>query len=207
MAGEVHGVEAFLHGLKFENFTFLECVAAYPADPEDYNLSLVKWNGGCAHDAMETIQYGGVSDHTKSEVVSLVALGLGARIFEKHFTALDLPGISTPDFPVSAGPVEMARYVRYLREGFSAIGDGHKQTRGCEKHMVLRHRRRLKVIAPIKAGEKLKLGENFGIYRSIANDVLAAAPEMVGAFQDGVAKQDLSPGDPVWHSTVEVRGE
>ena len=197
---ELEGVVRFLvGGCKFNNFCFLECVASYPAKPEDYNLRTI-----LADHEFTTDRVLGISDHTMSGVVSLVSVGLGATIFEKHFKAFEVPGICTPDFPVSVGPTELAKYVRHIHEGFAALGDGVKRTRGCEKDMTLRHRRRLKVIEPIKAGEELRYGVNFGIYRSITEDPTAGPPEMYLAFHGGIAKVDLSPGDPVWTSNVSI---
>ncbi len=203
---EIGMVDSFMKAFEFErlhfkNYAFLECVATYPAKPEDYNLKTIQGQG-----CEGQYPYAGISDHTKENVVALVALALGAKVFEKHFTAVELPGISTPDLPVSLNPLEMTRYVRQLLDGYLSLGDGVKRTRPSEKDIVTRHRRRLKVIAPIKQGEILKMNENFGIYRSLTIDCEAGAPEMWQKFQGGTAKKDLKIGDPVWTTTVQPNG-
>lgn len=184
---EFETVERHLDGC---DWAFLECVAHYPAEPSNYNLSVLK-----------NPRFVGISDHTRTDIVALASLGLGARVFEKHFKSLY--GILTPDASVSLGPTEMADYVNSLREGVSALGDGIKRTRSCEKDVILRHGRRLKVINPIKQGEKLQMNVNYGIYRSLINDPEAGPPEAWEQFNGGIAKRDLEPGDPVWTSTVQ----
>ena len=180
------------------DFAFLECVASYPAEPKDYNLRVIEDPAGW--------MYCGVSDHTKNDVVALTAVGLGARVFEKHFSTFDrafgdFP--STPDYPVSIGPVAMAEYVSKLKQAFAALGDGRKMARPSELSMTMRWRRRLKVTEPVKKGDGLFYGKNFGIFRSIKEDPAAFGPESFRMFDNGTAKCDLAPGDPVWHETVE----
>jgi sialic acid synthase SpsE len=205
---EVQGISQYLFGMAKEpraDFAFLECVANYPADPSDYNLKVLetKITVISENDEMAICPYIGVSDHTKSNVVALTSVGLGAKIFEKHFTAFDQAWAQTPDMPVSIGPVAMSQYVQDIKTAFKALGDGRKVPRGTEKDMTMRWRRRLKVIEPIKEGQILKFGKNFGIYRSIKEDAVAGPPEMWKAFDGLTVNKDLEPGDPVWHSTVE----
>ena len=60
------------------SLTILHCVSAYPAPLEEMNLSVI---------AYLRRTYGpnvGLSDHTIGKAAALIALGLGARIFEKH---------------------------------------------------------------------------------------------------------------------------
>lgn len=64
----------------------------------------------------------GFSDHTQGVLAASVAVGLGACIFEKHFT-LDrsLPG---PDHWYAADPAELSDYVRVIHTAYLAVGDG-----------------------------------------------------------------------------------
>lgn len=212
--GEVTACANYLYGMgkePREDFAFLECVANYPADPSDYNLRVLEHKDEI--EDMVVKCYTGVSDHTKSNVVAITAVGLGATIFEKHFTAFDHPWgdhlyggddrqVMTPDYPVSIGPIAMTQYVRDIRQAFKSLGNGKKVAAGSEREMTLKWRRRLKVTESIKEGQILKFGKNFGIYRSITEDTTAGAPEHWQKFDGGIAKKDLEPGDPVWVTTV-----
>lgn len=107
-----------------QSFTVMHCVSAYPAPTDQLNLSVI----------LELVDGGfdvGFSDHTLANArASLVALGLGARVFEKHFTLrIDQPG---PDHEMSLDPAQMRAYVRDLRDGAAMLGDGYKRIMPCE---------------------------------------------------------------------------
>ena len=176
-----------------EGYHFLECVAQYPARSESYNLSVL---------AYAPIYFHGISDHTIGEAIACGAAALGAQYFEKHFNAL--PGSGSPDASVSIGPAAMKDYCSHIRQVHAAVALREKAARSEERDMTVRWRRRLKVTAPVKAGELLVYGKNFGIYRSITDDCEAGPPEHWQRFDHHVARRDLVPGDPVWTTTVEA---
>lgn len=204
-----------------KDFAFLECIAAYPAKVEDYNLRVLthKHTLVRAHPNTEAVDelilcpYIGVSDHTTTHVLALTAIGLGATVFEKHFTSFpnqwgvdahaNYVNHETPDSPVSIGPKDLRMYVSEIRQAYKSLGDGRKLNHPTENDMLLRYRRRLKITQPVKFGQHLKFGKNFGIYRSIKEDTVAGPPEMWQSFENGIAKMDLNPGDPVWVTTVD----
>jgi len=85
------------------NARYLYCVPKYPCPYEDVALP---------RSFAESI-YDGFSDHTIGIEASLVAVGRGARIIEKHFTLnKGLPG---PDHICSATPDELAELSRLSR--------------------------------------------------------------------------------------------
>jgi len=80
--------------------------------------------------------FDGLSDHTLSTVIPAVAVGLGAKIIEKHFTLdRDLGG---PDQCVSLEPDELVEMVKNVREVEKAMGDGYKSIPSCENKMLYR---------------------------------------------------------------------
>jgi N,N'-diacetyllegionaminate synthase len=85
------------------NARYLYCVPKYPCPYEDIALP---------RSFADTV-YAGFSDHTIGIEASLVAVGRGARIIEKHFTLnKGLPG---PDHVCSATPEELAELSRLSR--------------------------------------------------------------------------------------------
>lgn len=85
------------------NAKYLYCVPKYPAEYRDISLPR----------AFAESPYVGFSDHTVGIEASLVAIGRGARVIEKHFTLnKGLPG---PDHVCSATPDELALLCRYAR--------------------------------------------------------------------------------------------
>lgn len=85
------------------NARYLYCVPKYPCPVEDIRMPRV---------FADSI-YRGLSDHAIGIEASLVAIGRGARIVEKHFTLnKGLPG---PDHICSATPDELTELVRLAR--------------------------------------------------------------------------------------------
>ena len=90
------------------NITLLHCVSAYPAPLAEMNLKVItdisSWR------RMQPAWRYGLSDHTDTITASLVALGLGATVFEKHLTLTPLmPG---PDQAASLTPPKWLTMLR-----------------------------------------------------------------------------------------------
>lgn len=104
----------------------LHCVSAYPTPREQANLGTIKTLGknfDC------TIGY---SDHTIGIDAALIAVALGARIIEKHFT-LNKNYSDFRDHQLSADPPELKELVRRVRETTQMLGDGEKRLQPDEK--------------------------------------------------------------------------
>jgi len=122
-----------LHETFEYDVAFLQCVAAYPAKLEDYNLRFIERLKGT------NIPFG-ISDHTK-HFPAFVAFGaaiLGAQIFEKHFS-IDFP--TTPDSAHSIGVTELRYYVRDINMAIKIRGDGKKKIVEDEVYMTKLWRR------------------------------------------------------------------
>jgi N-acetylneuraminate synthase/N,N'-diacetyllegionaminate synthase len=102
-----------------ERLALLHCVSLYPTRPEQANLG-----------AMEALRarFGlvtGYSDHVLGVEVAALALGLGARILEKHFT-LDKNFSAFRDHALAADPAELTRLAALVRNQESIVGFGKK---------------------------------------------------------------------------------
>lgn len=161
------------------------CVAAYPA--REVNLVHIQALRG-AFGALC-----GYSDHTL-DVLTIPehAFQLGACVVEKHFTHLP-SDIETPDRDHSLNPDQFKRMVDSIRGTLKgAIGPTLE-----EKPMILRHKRRLLAIADIAVGDTLQEGVNFGIYRSLKDDMHALGPWMVNEVNGKTAKRGIQAGDGI----------
>ena len=93
--------------------------SAYPCDPSELNLRMVE---------TLTKEFDcpvGYSGHEVGLIPSVVAVGLGASIVERHFT-LDRSMWGT-DQSASVEPGGMERLVKYIRVTEQALGDGVKK--------------------------------------------------------------------------------
>ena len=181
------------NGFDPDQMAFLECVALYPASASDYNLKTIQRD--------RTI---GLSDHCTDAFVAGIAVGCGAWFFEKHFNALADCRDQTilPDYSVSIGVKDLNSYVMQIHSAYSALGDGEKRTRGSEKEMTMKWRRRLKIIKRVARGDMLVYGENFGIFRSMNSDPDGDAPEKWEYYNGAIASCSFKIGDGLFASDI-----
>lgn len=109
------------------DITLLHCTTSYPCLYENVNLN-----------AMNTIRDAfklpvGYSDHTLGSTVAIVAVAMGARVVEKHFT-LD-KNMEGPDHKASSTPSEFKEYVKAIRDIEMAMGTGEKVPTKVEKEL------------------------------------------------------------------------
>ncbi|ACD97110.1 N-acetylneuraminate synthase [Trichlorobacter lovleyi] len=128
----------------------LQCTTNYPSRIQDANLLTIPVMKAAFGTEV------GYSDHTQSDTACLVAIGLGARVIEKHLT-LDksLPG---PDHAASATPVEFQRLCCAIRDAEESLGSGVKEPCEAEVLNAVNMRRSLVAARHIKAGEVFELG-------------------------------------------------
>ena len=95
----------------------LHCVSVYPTQPKDYNIGAVRTMR--KRYAPLPVGYSG---HEKGFIPTLIAVALGARAVERHFTLdTSMPG---PDHAtVSLDPIEFAEMVRQIRRVEVAVID------------------------------------------------------------------------------------
>ena len=112
----------------------LHCVSSYPVLPEQVNLRSIPFlaeNFDC------TVGY---SDHTLGIEAPVLAVALGARVVEKHFT-LDKAFSDFRDHQMSADPADMEELVRRVRLASSMLGEVRKTIQPCEEEAVVALRR------------------------------------------------------------------
>lgn len=125
----------------------LHCTTQYPAPYESVNLR--------AMDALASLGCAavGYSDHTIGTTVSVAAVGLGAKVIEKHFTLdRNLPG---PDHRASLEPHELKQLVDEIRIAESALGSGIKTVADAERPNIEVARKSIVAACHINAGEIL----------------------------------------------------
>ena len=147
--GEIESAIAVLvdSGTKRENITLLQCNTEYPTPFADVNLKAMKSLKKAFHLPV------GYSDHTPGIAIPLAAVGMGAKVIEKHFT-LD-KNMEGPDHKASLEPCELKAMVQSIREIELALGDGIKQTSASEAKNKPIARKSIVANCAIKKGEIL----------------------------------------------------
>ena len=100
-------------------FALLHCNSTYPAPFHDINLNWMKK----LRDIHPLVGYSG---HERGIAVSLAAVGLGAKIIERHFT-FDR-NMEGPDHAASLEPADFKTLVSGIREIEVSLGDGKVRT-------------------------------------------------------------------------------
>ena len=131
-----------------ERLALLHCVSLYPTTIEQANLLAISALQG---------RFGlttGYSDHTLGIEAALVALGMGGRVIEKHFT-LDKATSSFRDHALSADPAEMTRLATIVRNFGALQGDGEKGDAIADAAMAQAVRRSAVLARDLPAGAAL----------------------------------------------------
>lgn len=151
------------------------CTSEYPTPAGDVHARKLT----TLRDAFPTVVMG-YSDHTVGTTACVLALALGARVFEKHFTLdHDLPG---PDHWFSANPGELNQWVRAIREAWTMLGRSDVLPTEAELTIRAGARRFAAALREIEAGERLD-ETNVGALRVAQGHVPAAQIEtLTGAI-------------------------
>lgn len=122
---EISIVMEMARELDSKQIALFQCSSQYPLKANDANLNFIRTLASLYKVPV------GFSDHSISNVQAQVALGIGATIFEKHFT-LD-KSAKGPDHFYALEPDELRNYINFLNEGFVSLGNGQKSLLDSEK--------------------------------------------------------------------------
>lgn len=124
---DIYEVSAAIAPIKYDQFTLLHCVSAYPCSIQDANLRAMKTLSLLVHGRPV-----GYSDHCQGILACIAAASLGAVIIEKHF---ELAGSKGPDTDVSVSQWILAKMITRIREVELLLGTGVKVP--CEAEMAM----------------------------------------------------------------------
>ena len=131
---------------KDTSFTVLHCNTQYPTEPEDMNLRAMNMLQELAPDWKI-----GLSDHSEGIIASLVAVGLGAKFIEKHFTLdKDMPG---PDHKASITPEELKELCVGVHKAEIMLGNKVKKVTESERSNIFIARKSIVAKRKIVRGE------------------------------------------------------
>ncbi|MFJ8102431.1 N-acetylneuraminate synthase [Lysinibacillus sp. NPDC096212] len=125
--------------------TLLHCTTQYPTPMKSINLKAMNEMEKAFHLPI------GLSDHSEGINISIAAVGMGAKVIEKHFT-LDKT-LEGPDHIASLNPDELKAMIKGIRDLELALGDGIKKPTVIELQNRIPARKSLVAKTSIKAGE------------------------------------------------------
>lgn len=122
----------------------LQCTSEYPCPSNNLNLDVLKIY-------KNKFKNCGFSDHSLGFEASLLSIGYGARVLEKHFTlSKKLQG---PDHKASLNPKELREYVAHIRKAELMIGNKEKKPTKKELEIMPQTRRGLVAMKNIKKNQ------------------------------------------------------
>lgn len=135
----------------------LLCTSKYPTSPEDVNILKLT----TLKNAFPGLVVG-FSDHTQDNISACMAVALGAKVFEKHFTlSHDLPG---PDHWFSENPAGISSWCNDIRKAHRCMGNPLMIPNESELDMRILARRSVVALKDIKAGDLFD-DKNIGLRR------------------------------------------
>ncbi len=167
----------------------LQCTAKYPAPLSSLNLNVIK------QFKKEFDVICGLSDHSREpSIAPILAVGLGANVIEKHFTASNLlPG---PDHPFALEPSDLKRMIEDIRLAEQALGDGGKNVHKEEIELAKFARRGLQAIKEIQPGERLLENTNYAVLRPGEN-MLGLHPKYIKDIEGKVTLRKIWAGEGI----------
>lgn len=172
--------------LEYSKVSLLHCVAKYPAK----NVNLYRLNA-----LREFGKEVGYSCHTNDYMTAVMAAKtFGASIIEKHFR---LPHIvDTPDVAHSIKPDEFKLMVRLM----SHEADGYMEP---QLEAATLYRRRLIALKDLAPGDRLILGDNYGVYRPKEPDCEGLSGFATNRVDGLVVAANIKKGQPIGPRAIE----
>ncbi|WP_417122961.1 N-acetylneuraminate synthase family protein [Paraeggerthella sp.] len=133
------------------------CTSQYPTPPENANISKLEEMRRRFPDVVL-----GFSDHTQGSTAAVLAVGYGAKVFEKHFTlSHDFPG---PDHWFASDPDELREWASSIKEAYEMVGSPDLVPTPAEREMRSLARRSVVVVEDVEEGEVFSVN-NLGLRR------------------------------------------
>ncbi len=131
-----------------KEISLLHCTSNYPTSFDEVNMnSMITLKNRFSYRI-------GYSDHTEGIIIPIMAVSLGAKIIEKHFT-LDR-NMEGPDHKASLNPTEFKTMVDSIRNIETAFGSYVKQPTDNEKKTMLAARKSIVITKDLKKGYVLR---------------------------------------------------
>ncbi len=125
-----------------------QCTTNYPASFEELNLNVIETFKKIFPDLLL-----GFSDHSLGIEASIIALGKGVKVIEKHFT-LDRE-MAGPDHKASLNPNDLLAWVKAIKNAEKSLGKYTKEVSDAENEIAKVARKSIVSYVDLKEGDFL----------------------------------------------------
>lgn len=175
------------------NITILHCNSAYPTPPQDANLKQI-----CVLSSYYPNIAIGLSDHTEGIIAPPIAVALGAKVIEKHYTLSRKS--KGPDHPFAVEPNELFEMCRDISLTEQMLGTRQFSSTNSENSgEMTKAMRSVVALKSIKSGEILT-SENITTKRPFIEGSIPAAlfEDLIdGKYRVATAIQDIAKDDVI----------
>ena len=177
---------------KEKNFkvVLLNCISSYPAKNNELNISYI-------NNLKKYSKLVGYSDHSNSDLASLLSLSYGAKVIEKHFILNKK--IKSPDEKFSYDPTQFKNLVRQIRLSEIMLGKENINKKRIIKNRLKTVTRSFFYSKNIKKGEKISL-ENIKSVRPGTGLKLSYFNKIIGKK----VKKNCKFGQPVKLKEIKI---
>lgn len=186
---EIQFAVDFIKSKNNSQIGLLQCTSKYPAKINSLNLKVIE----SYKQNFPVVP--GLSDHSEDPIIGpLLAVGVGAKIIEKHFTiSRELPG---PDHSFALEPDELKKMIQHIRQAELGLGNKTKSIIPEEEELRNFATRRIQSITDISKGDILKEGVNFEILRP-GNRLSGLEARFLEDVEGKKATKDIQSGDGI----------
>jgi hypothetical protein len=142
-------IEKIIPLYKKKNLILLHCVSRYPCPDEQINLAVIN---SLKNKFKIPI---GFSDHCKTYFPAMMAVSMGVKIFEKHFTLSNT--MKGPDHEASLNPIDFAKYIAQIKIAENILGSPIKKIYQEEKEMKKISSKSITLKIDLKKNQKISL--------------------------------------------------
>ena len=160
------------YNIERKNITLMHCTSAYPANYKELNLLALNLL------EKEFKLSLGYSDHSQLILTPSIAVSLGARIIEKHFTINK--NYKGPDHKASLNPSEFKKMIQMIKNTEDILGIKEKIVTKIEKKNMLVVRKGIYAKENIKKGDKFS-EKNLITLRPLAESSAIRWPFLIGS--------------------------
>ena len=129
-----------------KNIILMHCVSSYPASDKSLNLK-------CLSLLNKLSSVVGYSDHSLKNTASTVAVSLGAKVIEKHFTLSNK--MKGPDHFFSLNPKKLKEFIEQIRSTEKILGFKKKECHSSEKKIKKISVKSIVAFKNLDKGEKI----------------------------------------------------
>jgi len=181
---EINDAVKAIKSQKNNKIAIMHSVSAYPTPHNESNLK-----------AILTLRNNfsvpiGYSDNGNNLLIPLVAVSVGAKIIEKHFTLSKK--MKGPDHILSANPKELEEMIKKIKIIEESLGDGKKQCQPSEFDNIIHARR--SITANITIPKNIKIEQNM---INIKRPAKGIKPKFINSVIGKVTKKIINKDEPL----------